>query len=118
MWAQSMIVIWSIVATVVLATMFKGLYTVFPTNIIFYKGMWINLWLAIFCLLPFPPLDGSRILFASRAHYAFMVGGVITWALLITFAPFWIMLFGSIFAAGVITLLYYMFFERVAWDWP
>ncbi len=117
-WAQAMIVVWSIVATVALATIFKGLWTLFPGAMFLYKGMIINMWLAIFCLLPFPPLDGSRLLFSSRAHYAFAVGGVVTWAILLNFAPFWITIFGSILAAGIITLLYYVLFERVAWSWP
>lgn len=35
---------------------------VFPVALIFYIGVWLNLMLTIFNLLPIPPLDGSHIL--------------------------------------------------------
>jgi Zn-dependent protease len=34
---------------------------VFPMVLIFYLGIWLNLVLAVFNLLPLPPLDGSHI---------------------------------------------------------
>jgi Zn-dependent protease len=34
----------------------------FPVALLFYMGVWLNLILAIFNLLPLPPLDGSHIL--------------------------------------------------------
>jgi Zn-dependent protease len=34
----------------------------FPIALLFYMGVWLNLILAIFNLLPLPPLDGSHIL--------------------------------------------------------
>ena len=34
---------------------------VFPMALIFYLGIWLNLILAVFNLLPLPPLDGSHI---------------------------------------------------------
>jgi Zn-dependent protease len=34
----------------------------FPVALLFYTGVWLNLILAVFNLLPLPPLDGSHIL--------------------------------------------------------
>ncbi len=34
---------------------------IFPMAMIFYLGIWLNLILAVFNLLPLPPLDGSHI---------------------------------------------------------
>jgi Zn-dependent protease len=33
----------------------------FPVALLFYIGVWLNLILAVFNLLPLPPLDGSHI---------------------------------------------------------
>ncbi len=67
---------------------------VFPLTLIFYFGITLNLVLAVFNLMPFPPLDGSHLFrhvisgkFATMYDnlgwigfaLAFLVGGFITW---------------------------------------
>jgi Zn-dependent protease len=39
-----------------------ALPSMFPVALLFYTGVWLNLILAVFNLLPLPPLDGSQIL--------------------------------------------------------
>jgi Zn-dependent protease len=39
-----------------------ALPAMFPVALLFYTGVWLNLILAVFNLLPLPPLDGSHIL--------------------------------------------------------
>ncbi len=39
-----------------------ALPAMFPVALLFYLGVWLNLILAVFNLLPLPPLDGSHIL--------------------------------------------------------
>lgn len=39
-----------------------ALPSMFPVALLFYTGVWLNLILAVFNLLPLPPLDGSHIL--------------------------------------------------------
>jgi len=38
-----------------------GVSIIFPISLIFYIGVWLNLMLTIFNLLPIPPLDGSHV---------------------------------------------------------
>ena len=38
-----------------------ALPAMFPVALLFYIGVWLNLILAVFNLLPLPPLDGSHI---------------------------------------------------------
>ena len=53
------------VTNLILAGIFVFLGIIYPVGLlgtIFYLGARINTWLALFNLIPFPPLDGSKIL--------------------------------------------------------
>jgi Zn-dependent protease len=48
------------VMNILLATVFIILNSVFPWDV-FSLGVFINIWLALFNMIPFPPFDGSKI---------------------------------------------------------
>lgn len=70
-----------------------------------------NLWFALFNMLPFPPLDGSRVFYASRMLYAFLAGTFLAYTLLAVFSQVHSIALSAIIGAGI-SLLFYFFFER------
>ena len=84
-------------SNLLLAIIFKWLLIYFPANILLKKAMVINIWYAVFTMLPIPPLDGSHALFATRYWYAFTVTIIMVLALSLYFL--------SIFASILISLI-------------
>ena len=71
----------------------------------------LNLWLAIFTMLPIPPLDGSNMFFASRLLYAFAFGCIVGYALLVLLLGFYSLVF--VIVMGIIFwFLAYQVLER------
>ena len=57
----------NVVLAVILAILTVATVNVFPAFASFaQKGVWLSLYLAIFNMLPVPPLDGSKLLLAAR----------------------------------------------------
>ena len=52
-----------------------------------------NLWIAIFTMIPIPPLDGSNVFFSSRMLYAFMFGCIVGYSLLVLLLGFYSLIF-------------------------
>jgi len=99
-------------ASVVLALLFKVLFTVFPANTLLFTAMKFNLWFAIFTMLPIPPLNGSHMFFASRIAYVFAFTGIIALsAALFFFGVFLSLLIGVVVGAAC-WISYAWFFER------
>ena len=57
---------------ILLGVLFIGLLFTFPIQL-FYFAAWINIWLAIFNLIPFPPLDGSKIFSYDVRYWGIMI---------------------------------------------
>ncbi|MBU1246225.1 MAG: site-2 protease family protein [Nanoarchaeota archaeon] len=56
-------------ASLGIAIIFFILLYLFPGNLLFYYGSWINIILAAFNLIPFPGFDGSKIFSWSKPVY-------------------------------------------------
>lgn len=67
---------------------------IFPLNVFLFSGIYVNIALAIFNLIPIPPLDGSRLLLLFLPdRYMYVMGfleqyGFVLIAMLIVFTDF------------------------------
>lgn len=58
----------------VLGSLFLGLMFILPAySQIFSIGVQINMWLGLFNLIPFGPLDGAKVFFWNKAAWGIMV---------------------------------------------
>lgn len=75
---------------ILLAFVFKGFQIFYPGSEIIQMGILINIFLATFNLLPFPPLDGSKVFNWSRILWVMLfVGSVVLLFLLPILSLFW-----------------------------
>ncbi len=88
------------VGNVLLAAFFKFASFASSSPLI-HQAIIINLYFAIFSLLPIPPLDGVKVFFASPFLYAFGVGLVLGAASFIYSPNFWLFLIGTILSAFI-----------------
>lgn len=63
MFANGMICLAGVVATIAFAFVVKILLVYAPANILLLKTLHVSLWFAVINMLPIPPLDGSRIFY-------------------------------------------------------
>ncbi|MFH1642012.1 MAG: hypothetical protein ABIC04_03875 [Nanoarchaeota archaeon] len=105
-------------SNIFLAIIFKALSGVIVNGLIL-KAITFNLLFAFYNVLPFPPLDGSRMFFGSRMVYALSFFFVLAAVILLWIdIPIWIALLGSVLIAVIGWLLYYIFFEKGYWQGP
>lgn len=101
-------------ANVLFAAAVKTLqfWSPFPLNAVVVDDLFVlNLWFAFLNLLPIPPLDGSRIFFASRLWYAFSFGTLAGYVLLIQLLDEFSFIYALIIG-GIVWLGFYIFFEK------
>ncbi|MBI5388972.1 hypothetical protein HZB01_01170 [Candidatus Woesearchaeota archaeon] len=105
------------IALIFLALFFRMLLGFFPENPLLIKAVAINLWFAVINMLPIPPLNGAHIFYFSRPLYAFLLGLFIAiGALLALNVSFWLTLIIAALFGALIWILYYLGFEKGAWD--
>jgi len=66
----------------------------------------VNFWLALYALLPIPPLDGGKILFGSRSLYIFSAAFIVALFLMKDLNIILSLLF-SFIIAFILLVIYY-----------
>ncbi len=89
-------------SNIVLAILFKLMLIVAPGHILLTKALAVNLWFAVFTILPIPRLDGLNIFYSGRMTWVFVFAGTVVASLLLYFTT---SIFWSIIAAVVAGLL-------------
>jgi Zn-dependent protease len=106
----SWIALWGPVGNIILAGIAKVLYK-FVALGVFEDVFVFNVVFAVLNLLPFPPLDGSRVFYANRLTYVFIFSSVVSYVLLSLFAD--IFSLGLSFLIGVACWgVFYFVYER------
>ncbi|MBL7055083.1 hypothetical protein ISS05_04970 [Candidatus Woesearchaeota archaeon] len=114
-WALGLIALAGSLATITFIILLKIL-NVFAFSSILQKFIIFNIIYTVYCMLPIPPLDGSKIFYGSRMLYAFSLPGIIIAAILLyaNLPVLWAVL-GAFLIGVVLWLLYYIFLERHLW---
>ncbi len=72
-----------VMGNLILTFLFGVLLYLFPGSYLFEKGMWLNISMAFFALLPLVQLDGLSVFFGDRAQYVGSIFVVIVVSLLV-----------------------------------
>jgi Zn-dependent protease len=98
-------------ANVALAIIFKSLGAAAGGGYFFTKAVSINLWLALFSMIPIPPFDGSKTFFGSRYIYMFALGAIAGIAVLLKFVSS--ILYAILGSLAIGFVLFWVFFVYV-----
>ena len=113
-----MISLFAPIMHIALAIFFKAVYIAAP-NAILLKAFHLNTLMAIYQILPIPPLAGSKVFFGSRMLYAFsFIGVIVASVFLYSNLPSWLSILGALVIALICWILYYIFFEKDFWRGP
>ncbi len=97
-------------ANIILAMLFRYLSFISPSPLV-SKAVLINIYFALFSMIPIPPLDGSKIFYASRYLYFFSTGLIIGASILLFYSGLISTLIGSLFI-GLLALLIPIFIDK------
>ena len=115
---QAMVALAGPLSTLMLIILLKVL-SVFSPNPLIQKAIIFNVIYSITCLIPIPPLDGSKIYFGSRMLYAFALPAIaVSTIMMIVSIPLLFALVISFLVGIVLWLTYYISFERKLWAGP
>ncbi len=99
------------IALVLVAILMKSMYL--ATGLEFFqKAVSINIWIALFHMLPIPPVNGSRVFFGTRFIYVFLLGCMIGCAALLAFVSGIAALIGSIFIGAILLFVFFVFVDK------
>ncbi|MAG08065.1 hypothetical protein CMO89_01210 [Candidatus Woesearchaeota archaeon] len=97
-------------ANVAFAILFKILFVLLPNNVLIEKAILVNVWFAVFNMLPIPPLDGNYVFFYSRGLYFLLFGAILGAALLLVLK---INILVAIFGSLLFGLLFGVYYAKV-----
>jgi len=97
-------------ANVALALILKVLQFL-PGGGLLEKAIFINIWFALFNMLPIPPLDGALVLFASRSWYVFLVASIGAIAYLVLETNVLLSVLGAVGIGFFVFMLYFVMLE-------
>jgi Zn-dependent protease len=101
------------IANMLFAVLIKALHV--ATNIpMLEKLMIINIWIALFDMLPIPPFNGSRTFFGSRYVYVYVLGSLVGCAALLAYVSGIVPIIGALILGGLVLLV---FFTQVDKRW-
>ncbi|MEA2037699.1 MAG: hypothetical protein U9O94_09390 [Nanoarchaeota archaeon] len=116
--ANGMIAAAGPIALISLAAIFKALNAYMNAPLL-EKAILFFIVLAIYDMLPIPPLSGSKLFFGSRMVYALIFSTLVVAGILLYLDINVLMaVFGSIVLGVICWLLYYIFFESKNWRGP
>ncbi len=108
--AMGVVALMGPLANIVLALILRILQPFVASNLV-HSAILVNIYFAIFSMLPIPPLDGSKILYASRAFYFFTLGIIVGAAILLNFGGLFLTILGSLLI-GVLFLIVFLWIEK------
>ena len=116
--AIAMVALWGPLANVLLVLFFKGL-SCFISNPLIEKAILLNALMAIYAMVPIPPMEGSKIYWGSRLAYVFSAVSIILASLLLIFIDIiWLAILTSFLLGLILWIVYYIYYERYAWSGP
>ena len=99
------------IANMLFAILLKSLHL--ATGIgIFQKAMMINLWIALWDMIPIPPANGSRTFFGSRFIYVFILGSLIGCATLLAHVNGIAALVGAIIIGATLLFVFFTVIDQ------
>jgi Zn-dependent protease len=98
-WETALCCMMGSLSSILLAIFVKIILYVIPGSLFFQKLLSVSLWFALFTILPIPPLNGSRLFFASRVTYFYILGLIVAFNILLRtiLGLFWIILISILF---------------------
>ncbi len=89
---------------IILAIIAKTMNMFVQDSYILDRFILFNMVFAVLCLIPIPPLDGSRMFYHSRLIYSFLFGTVLGYLIFVNFPMAW--LFALAFGLSFLILFY------------
>jgi Zn-dependent protease len=99
------------IANMLFAVLLKSLHLATGVGL-FEKAMMINIWIALFDMLPIPPFNGSRTFYGSRFIYVFVLGSMIGCAALLAFVSGIAALLGALVLGSLILFVFFAFMDK------
>lgn len=116
--ALGVLSLWGPIACLLLAIFFKIIGN-FTFNALIDKAIILNLALAVYSMLPIPPLPGSKVFYGSRMLFAFSFCAIVAAAILLYLdINIWLAIIGAFLIGVICWLLYYILLEKGWWQGP